>query len=146
MEGIYKTPESELEVNKKFRPHGFWRFYFWIHAVLLPVLVGAPFIFEKVSVLDYVDLAAFLIETIMVFGYAYSKRIFTNLFWKIFLSFYIVWVVAYGFVMPFGFDIPQFGEKTKLDTWFLIDPIFYILSITVLYYYVFKSPQMWRKP
>ncbi len=146
MEEIYKTPESELGLNEKVTPHGFWRFYFWIHAVLLPVMVATPFILKKVSVLDYVDLAAFLVETIMVFGYAYSKRIFSKLFWEVFFTFYIVWVVVYGFVLPFGFDIQQYGEQTKLDFWFLIDPVFYILSIIVLYYYVFKSQQIWLKP
>jgi len=145
MEDIYKTPESEVGEDEKVRPHGFWRVFFWVHLVILPILLVMPFFVENLSVYDYIDLGTFIGEIVMLFGYAYSKRIFRASFWKAYLIFYVGWVVAYGFVMPFGFDIPQYGEQTTLDIWFALDPIFYILSISALYFYSFKSPRIWTK-
>ncbi len=145
METIYKTPEGDVGVNEKFRPHGFWRFFFWVHVVIASLLVFVLFFVANLSIYDYIDMSNFIVQAIMVFGYAYSKRIFTKLFWKAYFIFYVVWTVAYGFVMPFGFNVPQYGEQVVFDIWFLIDPMFYILSITALYFYVYKSQEVWCK-
>lgn len=145
MQDIYKPPESNLDTEKRIRPHGFWRFFFWFNLTLSPLVLLIPFYTKGLKIYDYVDLVTLVPQLIMLFGYAYSKRIFTSTFWKRFFIVYLSWTIVYGFVMPYGLDMPQYGEQRPIDSWLLLELVFFILCGLPLYFYAYKSEHIWLK-
>jgi hypothetical protein len=157
MNDIYQTPESNLETQNEvpFKPHGFWKVYFWFNiiAIFLVLTASVGFylmdlgnIWDQANFLDYIDLATtfFLLPTL--YGYVYSKKIFFHELWKVLGITYFFWFVFYLAVAPFILGIESYGEPASLDAWFVVETALYIPSCIVMYLYAFKSDHLWNKP
>ncbi|MGL6160177.1 hypothetical protein [Microbulbifer sp.] len=145
MDDIYKAPSSDLEENTdaKFSPHGFWKLFFWIHVVLTPLVLLVVIFEENISVYDYIDLSVFLFNLVVLFGYAFSKKIGGRRFWKGFCFAYIAWVIFYEMVAPFLLDIAQYGDPPTFDMYFVLVPLFTIPTACVIYLYAYKAKHVW---
>jgi hypothetical protein len=157
MNDIYQTPESNLETQNEnpFKPHGFWKFYFWFNVVMLCIIIIAIIgvmklsdihIFEGATLLDYIDIISSTITMIAIYGYAYSKPILFQKVWIASAVTYLSWCVFYVVIAPFIFGIEQYGEPATLDLTSLISAAFYIPTCIAIYLYAFKSGHIWNKP
>ena len=120
----------------------FWKIYFWISIVLLMFYyptVGLSRIWEIINLL--IDVLA----TIGLFGFCWEKKLFTKLFWRVFLPVCIIWAVVYGYFIP----EPQVVYLAPDPKWFQsVDKIFSagwnILCFVALFLYAFRRPELWE--
>ncbi|NQZ59263.1 MAG: hypothetical protein HRT88_17555, partial [Lentisphaeraceae bacterium] len=140
MNEIYKAPNSSfIDLNSIIpKPHGFWKFYFWINLALVSILLLAVFTFETVGALDCFDFLTFSFSSVALNGYAYSKKYFSSTVWKIFYVAYLFWLIFYLIIAAYILKIPQLGEVAVLDFWVSIDLVLSVLSLTAIYLYAYK--------
>ena len=120
----------------------FWKIYFWILVVLLALYhasVGFPRIWE------FIDLIHNIIAIVGLFGFCWERKIFTRLFWKIFLIVCIIWFLLYQYYIP---EI-QRVYVAPAPQWFgLFDRVFSlvmnILLFVALYLYGFRRTYLWQ--
>jgi hypothetical protein len=157
MNDIYQTPESNLETkdNIPFKPHGFWKIYFWLSLVMICIIIVSIvgvmaisdiYIFQGANLLDYIDLVSSIILVIAIYGYAYSKPILSQKIWIASAIVYLIWCIFYLVIAPFVLKIAQYGEQVTFDLLFLIGAVFYIPTCIAIYLYAFKSDHLWHKP
>ena len=146
MNEIYKTPESDLiDPNSIIpKPHGFWKFYFWLNVAMALLLLLVIFIFETIGVLYWIDILTFPFTLIAINGYAYSKKYFSSKVWHFFYSAYLSWIIFYSIIAAYILKIPQYGEVSVLDFGITIDLIFSVLTLSAIYLYAYKSKTMWK--
>lgn len=147
MNDIYKTPESDLIDPTLIiaKPHGFWKFYFWINIALVPLLLLAIFIFETIGTLDWIDLLTFPFTLIALNGYAYSKRYASSKIWRMFYIVYLFWTMFYSIIAAYILKIPQWGEVSVIDLWVTIDLVLLVLTLSAIYLYAYKSRMLWER-
>lgn len=156
MNDIYQTPESNLETQNEipFKPHGFWKIYFWLNLVTLCIVIisiieimtiSDIYIFEVINILDYIDIVSSIILVITIYGYAYSKPILTQKIWIASAVTYVIWCIFYVVIAPFMLGIKQYGEQVAFDLFFLGSMVCYIPSCIAIYLYAFKSNYLWNK-
>ncbi len=108
-----------LGVNKVMSMKLF-KVYFWLLILIYPAI----FIFEAyeygyLEVIDYLDYLTGFLLLLGLFGYCYSKRIFTNTFWRIYFPFVVIWDALMMYQ----------GVKGEAD---LAQPLFMIIMAIVL--------------
>jgi len=121
------------------------KIYYWI--LVVPVLVGFFEVAQgwvidgKVSIFDIISNISVVIFFIGVTGYVWKKTILNELFWRAFfwvniaVSFLSLYV-SQGVVTVHGVSVPSMG--------WIIGTIFTIPAIIFLYFYAFKSPEIWK--
>ena len=115
-----------------------FKLYFWFliifYIVVLVLSIGdqEPLTFE-----DSFDLIVSLVTLLGVFGYAYSKNIFSTLFWKSYLPFVVIWDGYY--LTDFITNDPElFSEEFGIWFFVFISFVFLILivpSYIAIYFY-----------
>jgi len=137
MEEIYRTPKSALTEPSTEKPktHWFWRFFFWLHVAMSPIWAFGIAFMDGLTTLDYIDLLTFPPIVVALFGFVYTKKIGSKLFWRIFNFFYLVWVFFYSIIAALILKIPQYGEVIEIDGWFIIGPMFVIPTCIALWLY-----------
>ena len=146
-ENIYSSPESDVQINEKIRPKRklVWKIFFWFNIAVAMLLPLAFFMFEAIEIIDIVDLIIYPFTLVALFGYAYTKKIFTKKLWEILAIIYPLWFIFYEFTAPFALGMPSYGEAQQLDMWILLSFVFGIPTILCLYFYSFKSSEVWHK-
>lgn len=144
MDNAYKPPESNLKLDTENinEPHYLWKIFFWVYAPLTLISVILLLFIENLSIFDYLDMVIYTIAALGLFGYSFSKALFTQKIWGMFFYLFILWFIFYEVIAPFVLNIPQYGEPAVLDIWLLV----YILEIPIiacLYLYGFKVKQLW---
>ena len=151
MDNPYQAPQSNVDngiVEVKSKKG--WKIYFWFILLISIVSVSSVVIdndLEFTFVEKIISFCVYPIVSMGIFGLAYSKRFFAPIFWKLWM---LVSLVADAYSLP---------EIFKMDMEFAFDWELYIyygvitallLPITIipyigLYFYAFKSPEIWNK-
>ena len=120
----------------------FWKVFFWIFTVIIALYhasVGFPRIWE------FVDLVFSIIAVVGLFGLSWERKIFTRLFWRIFLIVCISWGIFYSYLLPdipINYTVPVSEEFLFIDsvlTWVLT-----ILVFVAIFLYGFKRNYLWE--
>lgn len=119
-----------------------WKVYFWVMIIILAIYhasVGLPRVWEVI------DLAHSIIVIIGLFGFCWERKIFTRLFWRVFLAVTIIWMLLYQYYIP---EV-QTVHVAPTPEWFSIfDKVFSlainILLLVALFLYGFKRSGLWE--
>ena len=120
----------------------FWKIYFWILAVTLPLYHYGMGFHRIWEILDFLVNIIFILA---VFGFCWEKAIFKRIFWKVFGPVFILWVAVYTFLIP---ELPKLSEiempngMKNFDFFFSL--AITILGIIVLYLYGYRSFDLWK--
>jgi hypothetical protein len=116
------------------KPHKGWRIYFFVvvalmMASLLMELFGQD---EYRLALDTVDYLISVIGIVGLFGYAFSRKYFSQGFWKAYVLIGVVWEI---FIVAHDFEIdPEFG-----GLWLpVLTSVFYVLLFGPVYVAVWR--------
>ena len=105
-------PEEQSITNIKVERSVFWKIYFWLLVCLTVLGSGVTFSEENFGIIEIIDLPMTLISIIGLYGYVFSKRIYTQSFWFFFFWVYLV----FCFVYPVLSDIDIFVNDPELST------------------------------
>jgi len=112
----------------------FIKIYLWIVGALLLTMLAFELTDDEPSDLtDYLDYIFWIIALMGVWGYCYSKKIFTNLFWKYYLPFIVLWDFFIIFIEVS--DEPELQDPAFLVFLLLIYLIILIPEYTAIYLY-----------
>lgn len=143
MTNPYTPPQGNPQAGQPQGPHGFWTFFFWLNAIFVPlILIGITMM--PLAPLDYVDLTLFFVNLTGLYGYVFRKRIAGAPWWRLACGTYLLWFIAYEYVLPFGFGLVRYGEQPALGIDTLISAALSIPMIVALYLYGFRSDDIWN--
>ncbi|HIP80900.1 MAG TPA: hypothetical protein EYH16_00615 [Leucothrix mucor] len=153
MNNPYKPPDSMViskEESSRYRPSFGWKFYFWFSVVMFTLnillfVVGSIFSIDLISynLMDVVDFIVWSIATIAIFGLAWSRKLFSLKFWRVYFHIFILWFVIYSLVAPFGFNMPKYGTLPTF-TDLLYETPFFFLTLLGLFSYTNRMNELWR--
>ena len=120
-----------------------WKIYF-ILLLVLPLMSYAAY--EEIRLWEFIDIVLFVPSIFRLYGFSWSKRVFTPNFWKLFIIVSIIWNTIYNYFIP----LPAFMDEiigsemsqTSLATLSLIP---YIPCLIGVYLYGFNRPILWEK-
>ncbi len=94
----YQTPSADLQVDGPIKRSLLWKIY-WVVMTLLG-LASAPFMLtsEGSGWPEILSLVSFVIGTIGLFGYVFSKAIWNRTFWLVVAILSPIWGGLYFFV------------------------------------------------
>jgi len=124
-----------------------WKIYFFIFIlghIIAYDIVGA---FNLNSIKSVISFIVLILSAIGFFGIAWRKKIFTQYFWKIFFILGIFWKISiFGSAIIFSeSNTFSWSEAGSLFfSLFTLSIILAILSFAAIYYYTFKSPEIWK--
>lgn len=145
-ESIYRSPHSLLDEGPDTpSTHWFWKVFFWINALLVPLIFAMPFLLENLSIFDYLDQAAWLISLLALFAFAHSKRLFSRRFWRYYAVFYLLWSLYYAGLAPYLLKLETYGQVSEPDLWSLIDPVFILPTVFCMFLYSRPTNPVWFK-
>jgi hypothetical protein len=120
-----------------------WKFYFWVICALDMIAFAMP---QQRRVWETIDTGVFLVALFGLFGYCWSKQIFTRLFWRIFLVCLFCWIGCYIFVLAPMPAVASQAGKMKLPPQVLgsLAVVPHIPLIVALYLYCFGKAEIWE--
>ncbi len=92
-----------------------------------------------------IDFIIYILATIGLFGFCWSKKIFTKNFWKILLPICIIWNIFYQYFIPLMPEVAKLSPKIPRVVLATIIWIPYIPLVIALYLYGFKNTELWGK-
>jgi hypothetical protein len=107
----------------------FWQVYFWLIAAIIVLSYVSK---GPIGTWKFVDLAMSSGSLAALFLYAYRKKLFAPLFWKVYFVVFIVWDLSYNLIIEPKAKGEAFQATTLLGFLF-IAPIY-----VALYLYAFK--------
>lgn len=72
----------------------FWKIYFWFIAIIYASILVFEINTGKLNVLRTTDFLFSVFGLLALYGYAYKKRFFQPLVWKLYFPFIIVWDIG----------------------------------------------------
>lgn len=109
----------------------FWKIYFWFIVVIL-FLGNITDLDSFGGIWDFVDLIVSIGGLMGLFLYAYKKRLFNAVFWKIYLPVCVIWDLCFNIVI-YPSTSGQPFEPIEFIGFFFLIPVY--ISI---YLYAFK--------
>ncbi len=142
----YDAPESNLEpVIQAPRKMLGWKIYFWVLLTLQCLFIyGNLFDVESIGWQETVDCVIYVFVLSGIFGLAYQKKIFLNLFWRFFIPVVFLWDLFYTamqFLEP-DMDVASQISFAVILVFFLPFIFFQYLA---LYKYAFQSAYLWQE-
>jgi hypothetical protein len=116
----------------------FFKFYFWF--LILFYLAAIALSYgddEPLNYLDRFDLLIGSLTLLGIFGYGYSKRIFSTLFWKCYLPLLVVWEIYYFYDLSDSapeFFTEDYGMAFMIFIW-LVFALLAFPSYVAIYLY-----------
>jgi hypothetical protein len=122
-------------------PRRGWRIYFWIMAALLAVFVVVGFIKPgSEPLLDVVDYLVSAFTLVGLFGYAYSRRIWSQGAWRVALPIVVIW----EFVNTArGLTKGDLGNVVEAAIYVALIFAIVVPAYVALYRYGYRSPELW---
>lgn len=143
MDSPYLPPKSEIAVTGPTPAHGFWKAFFWLHVVMIPLVAVGLTAAKDIGPFDYVDLLLFVVIVLALFGLTHGKPLFKQGFWKAFAIAYPAWVLLYEAILPFAFNIPHYGEAATVGPLLAFALAISAVTALALYLYAFRSNPLW---
>lgn len=143
----YKTPDSDLALDKVQKPKTiWWKVFFFLSALTMILGIAGLLAMEGTifSYLEWFDLATSTIGFVGLFGLAFNVAIGKQYFWKYFFYFTLISTLIYLIIFPLA-GIEMYGLVTELDISYAIGMAFGILFVWASYLYGFKRPQIWNR-
>lgn len=118
-----------------------WKIYF----ILLLFIYFISYIgYEKMRLWEIIDLVLFIISLVGLYGFSWSRRIFTQEFWQVFIMVSIIWNTGYNYFVPLPtFMVEIIDNKMSQATLATLSLIPYIPCLIGVYLYGFKRPALW---
>ena len=155
MTNPYKPPDSKIvstEESRRYYPPIGWKIYFWFSVVMFTLnilifIVGSIYNLKMITynLMDVLDFIVWTIATVAIFGLAWSRKIFSLKFWRVYLLIFVLWFVIYSLIAPFGFDIPKYGTLPTMSDLFYEIPFFF-LTLWGLHRYTDSMDHLWNNP
>ena len=99
---------------------------------------------QTATFIDRADLFLSIFATLGLFGVAYSKRIFTNVFWRYFFYFGMIETLLYSIVLPLiGYE--RYGKPFVFNGLYVFEIIFAVILLYVIYLYAYRLPSIWME-
>ena len=147
----YQAPKSNIEngIEEEPRSKKGWKIYFWIILVLHPLTTAAMF-FDTDDLYTNIDkliaLVIYPIIILAIYGFAYNRRIFSAVFWKIWI---FVALISDAYSLSDIFRAEEL-EFTTDGAFYLYIAVILVLVVPLmvfqyicLYNYGFKSLEIW---
>ncbi len=118
----------------------FWKIYFWLLFATLFQAFFAPV--NTHLILNVINLITFSIATMGFWGFAWNKKVFTQMFWKTFFVVSIFW----GIFSTIFFPISQeeiLSTGMPIVMFLLVGTLAIIPLYTALFLYAFKVRHIW---
>lgn len=121
------------------------KIYFWILVTFFLIgFWGARNLLEisstTINILNYISGTLFFVG---VAGYIWKKKIFNEVFWKIFFPLYIIGSFVLAYTQHITMSIIVDHDATASLVGIIISIVFLIPGVVFLYYYAFKSKEIW---
>jgi len=119
----------------------FWKIYFWLLFITLFHAFFAPV--STHLILNTINLITFFVATLGFWGFAWKKKVFTQVFWKTFFAVSIFW----GIFSTIFFPISQeeiLSTGMSITMFLLVGTLAIIPLYTALYLYAFKGKHIWE--
>jgi hypothetical protein len=141
----YRPPSAELVSDSRRAPRRLgWKVYFGFVALLTAIGVMVEGV-AWMQPLDALSYSGALVSLCGLFGYAFSRRIGTFQFWRIWLLVALLFDVLYETLLTelgLANQIPG-SEPLQPVEWVVIIPL--ILPVYFgLYLYGYRSPELWQ--
>jgi hypothetical protein len=133
---MIKKTMNEQAGNSKALTLG-WKIYAWIYLILVVVAVLPSFAFYPFDLLIIVRTLISFIVILGVFGYAYSRAIFTRGFWMVF--FFVAIIDEFINITDLIY-MSEAQRAASILSYAIVLPCFF-----ALYFYIFKSQFIWAK-
>lgn len=119
-----------------------WKIYF----ILLLIIYFMSYMgYEEMRLWELIDLVLFITSMIGLYGFSWSRKLFTPQFWKSFIIASIIWNTGYNYFIPLPAFIDEIinseMSQASLATLSLIP---YIPCLIGVYLYGFKRPALWE--
>jgi hypothetical protein len=119
-----------------------WKFYFW--ALLTADMISFIVPLNR-RIWEMLEMCFFLIAIAGLFGYCWKKQIFARIFWQIFFTVFLCWIIFYYFFLP-HMPLGPGLEKTPFTVFFGIAALvigLHLPLIAALFLYAFKRKDIW---
>jgi len=116
--------------------------FFWLTVVLLSLSLISLVTQQTATLIDRLDLFLSTGATLSLFGVAYSKKIFTIVFWRYFFYFGLVETFIYSIVLPLiGYE--RYGKSFVFDGLYVFEVLYAVILLYVLHLYAYRRPSIW---
>ncbi len=123
----------------------FWKIYCWTFGALVLIALISQGVH---SIWDAVDVVASLILAAVLFLYAYRKRLFNPLTWKIFAVAFVVWIIIDSFHdFSSSATANQLTKFSAATIWVLAGLLLLLVlpALAALFLYAFKFDSVTRR-
>lgn len=139
----YHTPASDLQVEGPIKRSLLWKIY-WVVITLLS-LASLPFMLaaDGAGWPEILTLVSFVIGTVGLFGYVFSKAIWNRTFWLAFAILSPLWGVLYFYVT----QVDQSAGMSAQEA-LVVNAIGWVVSIPYylgLLLYGLPGNRLWRR-
>jgi hypothetical protein len=142
----YEPPESKVS-DKKLSPKQLlmWKVYFAfsLYAAIISSLY-VPTIAD-LSYFDVLDFAISLVAVVGLYGFTYSVRFGTVVFWRYFFYLALIEAIIFCLFLPL-FGLPRYGRAFHFDAFYLFELGYIVPMLYALNTYAYKRPTLWKKP
>ena len=123
-----------------------WKLYSVIFSLLL-LFAYYDFILKGITIYDFADIVISLTALTGLFGYTFTKKIYSQALWRIWLFVIVIWDLFYNLyltaILGVAQGVAQGGDKINI-TEVLIAFIFIFPEYVALYLYGYKSTALWE--
>ena len=116
--------------------------FFWITAVFMSLSLTSLVELQTATFIDRIDLFLAILATLGLFGIAYSKKIFTSVFWRYFFYFGMIETFLYSIILPWlGYE--RYGKPFVFSGLYVFEIIYAVILLYVIYLYAYRSSSIW---
>jgi hypothetical protein len=119
-----------------------WRIYLWLMSVLFVIALAATLVeAAEDSLVDLLDYAGWGISLVGVFGYAYSRPIWSRRLWRWWLPIILVWDLC---ILPRQLSKEDFAsDAPTLIATILVSVLLVLPQYVALYRYGYEEGHAW---
>lgn len=142
----YTPPEAELVSadTRAVRRSVAWKLYFVMYTLLTLVSYPLTFLDPMSGAVEYVSLGLSAISVLGLFGYAFSRRYFTQSAWRTFFYVSLLFLVAYYYLTDMDLKNGLTDSEyyvSNIIGWLIVAP-----SLYALYAYSRPTYPLWMPP
>lgn len=144
----YEPPTADVSLGDVPRRGSLaWAWFFWIMLVLTVLSIASMPLIPRITLAwyDWLDAVISLVSLAGIYGLAYGRAIGRYRYWRGIFWLAVLWSMAMGWVIPFGLNLPVYGELYSYDWTFIFQ--FALMSIYLwgLYLYGYRRDAIWLR-
>lgn len=116
--------------------------FFWLTSMLVSLSLISLIIKQTATFMDRLDLFLTIVATIGLYGFAYSKKIASIVFWRYYFYFGLIETFIYTVALPMmGFE--RYEMPFVFNGHYILELSYAVVLLYFLYLYAYRSPSIW---